>query len=72
MSYWFDSNKQSKIVGENMTAQKYCKSKGLTIQTLAEYTGLKPRRLFDWWNTQNKAFKVLVDGWMLRNIIDIS
>lgn len=52
-----------------MTAQKYCKSKGLTIQILSEYTGLKPRRLFDWWNTQNKAFKVLVDGWLMQSFI---
>ena len=50
-----------------MTAQKYCKSKGLTIQLLAEFTGLKQRRLFDWWNNENQAFKVLVAGYLEMN-----
>jgi len=51
-----------------MTASKYCKLHGLKgVEELATYCELKPRRLFDWWNTNNKAFKVLVDGWSLLN-----
>ena len=51
-----------------MTASKYCKLHGLkSVGELSTYCELKPRRLFDWWNTNNKAFKVLVDGWSLLN-----
>ena len=47
-----------------MAASKYCKLHGLKgVEELAEYTELKKRRLFDWWNTNNKAFKTLVAGW---------
>lgn len=53
---------------KKQTAQQYCKSKDLTIQILADYTGLKVRRLFDWWNNENKAFKTLVDGYLFQKL----
>jgi hypothetical protein len=50
------------------TATRYLKENGIeSVQILADFTELKPRRLFDWWNNENKAFKVLVAGYLEMN-----